>query len=186
MVRLQTRGLTDPSLLLHSILMQFASAGSLEDYILTRTLPPPSPLNDATSPLDAFSLAELSPEDAKAAVRARRASKGAVTNGAKPTRPVKPAGGGERRAVRLLGREEIEGVFGGVVKGLNYLHSHGILHLDLKCSNVLLHQEEGDFFPRPLISDFGTSRTVVYGGGLDEARRSGNTVSAPSSSARET
>jgi serine/threonine protein kinase len=156
--------------------MQFASSGSLEDYILTRTLPPPSPLDDIASPLDAFHLAELTPEQAKAAIRARRASKGAVSNGSGPSRPPRPSGGGgERRGVRLLGREEIEGVFGGVVRGLGYLHSHGILHLDLKCSNVLLHQEEGDFVPRALISDFGTSRTVVYGGGLDEKRRSGNT-----------
>jgi serine/threonine protein kinase len=65
-------------------------------------------------------------------------------------------------------------------------HDHGILHLDLKCSNVLLHQEEGDVIPRALISDFGTSRAVVYGRGAgEEVRRSGNTVS-PGSKALST
>ncbi|KAL7415204.1 kinase-like domain-containing protein [Mrakia frigida] len=156
------------------ILMQFASSGSLEDFILTRTLPSPT---TGDAPLDAFHLAELSPEEAKAAIRARRSSKGVVAGGGKSGGMFgtgkNGGGGGERRAVRLLGREEVEGVFGGIVKGLGYLHDHGILHLDLKCSNVLLHQEEGDLIPRALISDFGTSRAVVYGGGREG--RSGNT-----------
>lgn len=104
--------------------MQFASSGSLEDFILTRTLPSPT---TGDAPLDAFHLAELSPEEAKAAIRARRSSKGVVAGGGKSGGVFgagkNGGGGGERRAVRLLGREEVEGVFGGIVKGLGYLVS---------------------------------------------------------------
>lgn len=106
--------------------MQFASSGSLEDFILTRILPPPA-ATDASAPLDAFHLAELSPEEAKAAIRARRSSKGGAAAGKSGGFLSGVLGGvavgGERRAVRLLGREEIEGIFGGVVKGLDYLVS---------------------------------------------------------------
>lgn len=58
-------------------------------------------------------------------------------------------------------------------------HNHDLLHLDLKCSNVLLYLDEshGDLIPRPLISDFGTTRRVVYfPADGDGGRRTGNTV----------
>lgn len=42
-------------------------------------------------------------------------------------------------------------------------HANSILHLDLKCSNVLLHWEEGRLIPKAMISDFGTSEEMLRG-----------------------
>jgi serine/threonine protein kinase len=42
-----------------------------------------------------------------------------------------------------------------VAKGLTYLHSHNILHLDIKSPNILLNREAG-----AKISDVGLGKTV--------------------------
>lgn len=44
-----------------------------------------------------------------------------------------------RKGPRLL-EEEIKRVFASIVEGLLYLHSHGIIHRDLKLSNILLSE----------------------------------------------
>lgn len=162
--------------------MEYASSGCLEDFLAARTLPSTSPLDDDPS--------SLSPDQAKAAFRARRKSSSGNTR----DRLRFAGGGGEKRGVHLLGQDEVAGLLGGITRGLNYLvssslfhftslgplvssistsltflvlvsltclqHDHGILHLDLKPSNVLLMLEEGEMIPRCLISDFGTSRMM--------------------------
>ncbi|KXN91137.1 Mitogen-activated protein kinase kinase kinase 2 [Leucoagaricus sp. SymC.cos] len=58
-----------------------------------------------------------------------------------------------------------------ITEGLNYLHSVGIIHGDLKGSNVLV-SEKGE----PVIADFGLSRTAVdtvTGAGSQESRFTG-------------
>lgn len=46
----------------------------------------------------------------------------------------------------------------GIAEGLNYLHSHGIVHADLKCSNVLVSGTAAN--PITLLCDFGLSQVI--------------------------
>jgi polo-like kinase 4 len=55
------------------------------------------------------------------------------------------AAGGElyqriRRGPKLKD-SEIRRIFGTIVEGVSYLHSHGIIHRDLKLSNILLSRD---------------------------------------------
>lgn len=49
----------------------------------------------------------------------------------------------------------------GIAEGLEFLHAHMVLHLDLKAENVLLEYDQDDpehfGMPRPVLSDFGSS-----------------------------
>lgn len=56
-------------------------------------------------------------------------------------------------------------------RGLAFLHERGILHLDIKPGNVLLHWHPGDELPTAMLSDFGSSR--LLGDGIK--RRTGHT-----------
>ena len=42
-----------------------------------------------------------------------------------------------------------------ICKGLNYVHSKGIVHGDLKCDNILLSAQKIGNFPIPKLADFG-------------------------------
>ena len=44
----------------------------------------------------------------------------------------------------------------GVAKGLNYLHTHGVIHSDLKSKNILLTRDGGD----AKIGDVGLARII--------------------------
>jgi serine/threonine protein kinase len=45
-----------------------------------------------------------------------------------------------------------------ITSGLAFLHGRGLLHLDLKAENVLLHRNEEDtLIPTAMLSDFGSS-----------------------------
>ncbi|WVQ83973.1 hypothetical protein IAT38_006118 [Cryptococcus sp. DSM 104549] len=60
----------------------------------------------------------------------------------------------------LLMYHEILCLFEDIVEGLCFLHGHSIVHLDMKCSNVLLHWEDNRSIPKAMISDFGTSKEL--------------------------
>ncbi|MFN8376549.1 MAG: FHA domain-containing serine/threonine-protein kinase [Anaerolineae bacterium] len=58
-----------------------------------------------------------------------------------------------------------------VADALNYIHNRGVLHLDLKPSNVLIDPQTEQGFPRFVLTDFGIARFVqpsghvtMYGG----------------------
>nr|CDI52999.1 related to IKS1-putative serine/threonine kinase [Melanopsichium pennsylvanicum 4] len=59
--------------------------------------------------------------------------------------------------VHLLKTEEIHSLLFDMTSGLSFLHTRGILHLDIKPGNVLLHWDEDSLIPRALLSDFGSS-----------------------------
>ncbi|WVF70093.1 hypothetical protein IAT40_004881 [Kwoniella sp. CBS 6097] len=141
------------------VLMMYATAGNLDTYLLTRSHTNESrPDLSANDIADSESLGQLpKAERIKAFKRRRQSAIDGVQGGM--SRKKKE----ENRGVLLLGVEEIGKLFGDVVEGLAFLHANSILHLDLKCSNVLLHYEEGKLIPKALISDFGTSEEMLRG-----------------------
>ncbi|WVR04408.1 hypothetical protein IAU60_001410 [Kwoniella sp. DSM 27419] len=146
-----------PSIVALHVLMMYATAGNLDTYLLNR-----SHTNEIRSDLSATDLADTESigqlpkaERIKAFKRRRQSALGGKSGQAKRRE--------ETRGVLLLGVEEIAKLFGDVVGGLAFLHAQSILHLDLKCSNVLLHWEEGRLIPKALISDFGTSEEMLKG-----------------------
>ncbi|WWC67655.1 uncharacterized protein I206_101565 [Kwoniella pini CBS 10737] len=147
-----------PIVALH-VLMQYATAGNLDTYLLTRShTNQPRPDLSAGDIADSESLGQLPKAERIKAFKRRRQSavEGLAGKGKAKRRE-------EMRGVLLLSADEIMKLFGDVVEGLAFLHANSILHLDLKCSNVLLHWEEGKLIPKALISDFGTSEEMLRG-----------------------
>lgn len=42
-----------------------------------------------------------------------------------------------------------------ILNGIHHIHSHGIIHWDIKLDNLLSHKEEDDNYPIIKICDFG-------------------------------
>lgn len=152
------------------VLMMAANAGSLADWISARagekrdSSPRPTgvetlveksgeeKVEKEASPVDRRKIERL-----KAALRQRRA-----TRQTQPTSSSPPCSSTESEAsagvgVHLLRTEEIYSLIHDIVSGLSFLHNRGILHLDIKPGNVLLHWDEDSLIPRALLSDFGSS-----------------------------
>lgn len=62
--------------------------------------------------------------------------------------------------IHFLREDEIVQLLRDITQGLEFLHQHNILHLDMKPGNVLLHWEDDALLPTAMISDFGSSLTV--------------------------
>ncbi len=146
-----------------SVLMMYANSGNLDTFIEARHSPSPGtgafPPHNADSPSPPLDAAEM-----KRRFRTRRASSKLTRGEGAITQEQMRKWEEERRAVMLLSKEEVGSLFGDVVRGLAFLvrlrsikrlrhvgqggcsssqHSNSILHLDLKCSNVLLHLRDG-------------------------------------------
>ncbi|WFD33612.1 hypothetical protein MCUN1_000425 [Malassezia cuniculi] len=76
----------------------------------------------------------------------------------------------EAQSGDTLKAEETHHIATGITKGLAFLHDRGILHLDIKPGNVLLHWHPGDRLPTAMLSDFGSCRLFS-----DMDRRTGHT-----------
>lgn len=66
---------------------------------------------------------------------------------------------------------EVVAIATDIARGLAFLHERGILHLDIKPGNVLLHWDNGAALPKAMLSDFGSSRLL----GDTPSRRTGHT-----------
>ncbi|WVN87400.1 uncharacterized protein L203_102579 [Cryptococcus depauperatus CBS 7841] len=154
------------------VLMMYANAGNLDHFIVSRSYSSPWTEVSAGNIHDAESIDKLPKEERIKAFKQRRQSL-VTKRGENGYGKIYGMGGKrqENRGVMLLGLDEIMQLFGDVVEGLTFLHSHSILHLDLKCSNVLLHWEDDNIIPRAMISDFGTSEEMLLG----KRQRTGHT-----------
>ncbi|KDN38568.1 kinase-like protein [Tilletiaria anomala UBC 951] len=130
------------------VLMMAANGGSLADWIYLRSghkVDSPQP-SGRSSPAPVPDRARA--EKLKAAFRRRNAAKRKRGQGHLSE---------DTPAVHLLREDETISLIHDIASGLSFLHSRGILHLDLKPANALLHWDEDALIPRVLISDFGSS-----------------------------
>ncbi|KAF7350354.1 Other/IKS protein kinase [Mycena venus] len=175
------------------VLMQWAEAGSLDDFINVRLgreshhihVHPAARLSDISLPQSQTGengsqpSADSSPDQLSrsARIRAFREFQRAPPDQRERMREKlnRNRGSGTSpatwTAVHLLSAEEVKSLFRDVVEGLEFLHNKSILHLDLKPGNVLLTWDEGKLIPRAMLSDFGTSRDMLH----SSRTRSGNT-----------
>jgi serine/threonine-protein kinase len=72
---------------------------------------------------------------------------------------------------RLLPLEETLEIIIQVLDGINYAHEEGVVHQDIKPSNILMEERT----KRPLIADFGIAKTVL----LDDTMQKGFIVGSP-------
>ncbi|CBQ72416.1 related to IKS1-putative serine/threonine kinase [Sporisorium reilianum SRZ2] len=156
------------------VLMMAANGGSLADWISARAGDAEVTTEEAgereavreeqdvdvgtANPAERLKIERL-----KAALRQRRAKRSATatasTAPATNTAPPPPAHPhiDVEVGVHLLRTDEIYSLLTDITSGLAFLHARGILHLDIKPGNVLLHWDDDALIPRAMLSDFGSS-----------------------------
>nr|CRL69978.1 serine/threonine protein kinase [Mycolicibacterium komanii] len=72
--------------------------------------------------------------------------------------------------------EMVAEVISAVGAALDYAHQKGLLHRDVKPSNILLTQRDGQDAQRILLTDFGIARTVDDNSGLTDTNMTVGTV----------
>ncbi|BGP27254.1 putative serine/threonine-protein kinase iks1 [Rhodotorula toruloides] len=95
-------------------------------------------------------------------IEARRGSRDEPSGGSVGERARHRRQEEKERAVHLLRLEDIVTLFEDIVRGLAFLHSKNILHLDLKAENVLLNWDEDALLPTCQLSDFGSATNDSY------------------------
>lgn len=124
------------------VLMMAANGGSLADWISARS-------GDSTECTKSPTMNQTYVDRLKTEFRKRRHAKECV----------EPKGS-TRTGIHFLREEEIIQLMIDVTQGLEFLHNRGVLHLDLKPGNVLLHWDDDALLPKALLSDFGSSHPV--------------------------
>lgn len=140
----QTSAFTPPVPTLF-VLMMAANGGSLADWIAARA--GEASAGDAMGGHETMvSMKSARVERLKNEFRQRRADAMRTD-----------AGVSSRIGVHFLKEEEVVQLMMDIVRGLAFLHSHDVLHLDLKPGNVLLHWDDDALLPTAMLGDFGSS-----------------------------
>ncbi|WFD30241.1 putative serine/threonine-protein kinase iks1 [Malassezia sp. CBS 17886] len=132
------------------VLMMAANGGSLADWIAARA----GDAGDAATPTREHGhpgMRDRHVQRLKAEFRQRRAS---------ISRPGRSLDLGSHVGVHLLREDEIVLLLRDVTRGLAFLHGRGVLHLDIKPGNVLLHWDDDALLPTAMLSDFGSSLSL--------------------------
>ena len=78
------------------------------------------------------------------------------------------------------GIEKLRSFTYDILQGLNYMHSNGVIHLDMKHANLLIKTDvEANEYPLVKICDFGLSRRVGDNGGILIERKCGTDKYVP-------
>lgn len=78
------------------------------------------------------------------------------------------------------GIEKLRSFTYDILQGLDYIHSNGVIHLDMKPANLLLKTDvEANEYPLVKICDFGLSRKVQDNGGIQIERKCGTDKYVP-------
>ena len=63
-----------------------------------------------------------------------------------------------------LDMEDVRCFLGDLLDAVSYMHSFGLVHMDIKPANLLLKGELGEALPRLKLADFGLSAHCAQGG----------------------
>lgn len=68
-------------------------------------------------------------------------------------------------------------VFEQIAKALQYIHKRGVVHRDIKASNIMLQDIEGDLYAK--LVDFGIAKVIAENGGGQKLTETGSVFGSP-------